>query len=199
MRKRVVVSLLCAFLLFSSECKAIGAVDLSLVPIQKNQASPIGVELGVMYVVAPDIVLETYGVPDGEGVCQSSKKTYMGYDAVTNKRSDQYKLLNSDECYTCPITGIRMIGDRYCIAMGFGYVTKIGTKVNLIMESGAVVKCIIGDFKATEHTDETRRYQKYDGSVAEMIVDYSVFKSTKQYPEELKGRIARVEIVEERE
>ena len=152
--------------------------------------------------IAPaDRILASYSVPDGEGICNSSTKTWMCYKKVTNKRSKQYSLLNSDECYTDPVTGLRMIGDRICIAMGTGYVGEenpIGTKVNLVMASCYVVKCIIGDIKANAHTDETRRYQKFDGSVAEMIIDSSIFTGTHQYPSTLKGKIIRVDIVEER-
>ena len=64
------------------------------------------------------------------------------------------------------------------------------------MANGSVVECVLGDVKSDVHTDETHRYQAQDGSVAEMIVDRRVFKSTSQYPTELSGRIARIEIVD---
>lgn len=143
------------------------------------------------------VVLRDEEVPEGDaGICRSSNITCMDYRAVTNEKSNQWKLLHSPECYTDPETGIRMVGDRYCIALGSGYCTEIGTKVNLIMANGSVVKCILGDRKADVHTDETNRYQKFDGSVAETIVDKDVFTGMQMYPEELKGSIVGVEIVE---
>ena len=156
----------------------------------------VGVEV-IDYDTNPyEKVLYSSAVPDGEGVCNSDNFTGMSYKKVTNVRSKQYALLNSPECYTDKASGIRMIGDRYCIAIGSFYCTTIGTKINLIMESGEVVKCIMGEAKADEHTDETHRYQKWDGSVAEFVFDPDVFTSVKNYPKEAEGRIARIEVVE---
>ena len=146
--------------------------------------------------IKPRIVfLDSCTVPDGEGVCNSATKTYMAYTAVTCKSSPQYKLLRSPEAHTDEVTGLRMVGDRICIAMGTFYASEIGTKINLVMANGSTVKCILGDIKSDMHTDPTHRYQRWDGSVAEMIVDYDYFSSTKQYPKELDGKIARVDIV----
>lgn len=143
------------------------------------------------------VVLDRSEVPDGEGICQSEKKTYMSYRKVTSVTSAQYALLYSDICYTDPVTGIRMVGDRYCIAVGTGYASRIGTKIDLQMENGSTVNCILGDVKSDMHTDETHRYQAFDGSVVEMIIDPDVFGGTQQYPTELRGRISRIDIVEE--
>lgn len=136
-------------------------------------------------------------VPDWEDGCNSLAKTYMGYTAVTSKTSNQYKLLNSEEAWSDEETGFRMIDDRICIAMGTGYASKIGTKIDLVMENGNIVKCILGDIKSDSHTDSTHRYHLSDGSVAEMIVDYNYFEGTHQYPETLKGRIKSVVILDE--
>ena len=141
-------------------------------------------------------VLSSSDVPDGKGICDSANKTFMDYRAVTNVYSDQYKFLNSDKAYTDPDTGLRMHDGRICIAVGTFYANKIGTKINLVMSNGSVVECVLGDVKSDAHTDETHRYQAQDGSVAEMIVDRRVFKSINQYPAELSGRIARIEIVD---
>lgn len=135
--------------------------------------------------------------PDGEGVCRTEARTYMDYHKVRTVSSDQYKLLYSDLCYTDPASGLRMVGDRYCIAVGTHYAYKIGTKINVVMANGATVKCILGDVKADEHTDPTHRYQKWDGSVVEVIVDGTVFKGTHMYPSELVGKIVRIDIVDD--
>lgn len=142
------------------------------------------------------IVLGSYEVPDGEGVCNSLNKTYMYYTSVTSVSSNQYRLLYSEDCYTDSVTGIRMVDGRMCIAVGTYYAIEIGTKINLIMENGGVAECILGDVKSNNHTDPTHRYQAVDGSVVEMIVDPEVFVSTEQYPDVLRGRVLRIEIVE---
>ena len=76
-------------------------------------------------------------VPNEDPNCRSWIKTYMGYQAVTNPRSYQYWLLNSQFAYTDPETGLRMYDDsgdgtdpRYCIAMGSFYTTTIGQKID---------------------------------------------------------------------
>lgn len=135
--------------------------------------------------------------PDGEGVCRTEARTYMAYQKVHTVTSDQYKLLYSDLCYTDMATGLRMVGDRYCIAVGTHYAYKIGTKINVVMANGSTVKCILGDVKADEHTDPTHRYQKWDGSVVEVIVDEDVFQGIHQYPPELVGKILRIDIVDD--
>lgn len=114
-------------------------------------------------------------VPNDVDGCRSNVKTYMTYTSVTAKNSNQYKLLYSDECYTDELTGLRMVGERYCIAVGTGYCSEIGTKIDLVLDNGNVVKCILGDVKADVHTDETNRFHAVDGSVAEFIVDSDVY------------------------
>lgn len=142
------------------------------------------------------IVLDKFAVPDGEGVCNSLNKTYMDYTAVTNHQSAQYALLNSDLAYTDTTTGLRMVDGRICIAVGTFYASTIGTKINLVMATGEIVECVLGDVKSDLHTDPTHRYQAVDGSVVEMIVDETYFSSTSQYPDSLNGRVVRIEIVE---
>lgn len=170
--------------------EVISGVDLSkfVLSIFGSQFEEINLEPFVF-------VLSSSDVPDGTGICDSTNKTFMDYRAVTNVYSDQYKLLNSDKAYTDPNTGLRMYDGRICIAVGTFYANKIGTKINLVMSNGSVVECVLGDVKSDANTDETHRYQAQDGSVAEMIVDRRVFKSINQYPAELSGRIARIEIV----
>lgn len=142
-------------------------------------------------------------VPNDEPGCRSHVKTYMAYTAVTSKNSNQYKFLYSDKCYTDPKTGLRMSDGRYCIAVGTGYCSKIGTKINLVLEDGSIIKCILGDVKSDAHTDSSHRYHAIDGSVAEFIVDYSIFNDLKDetgsvnWVEGLDGKIEKVVVLDE--
>ena len=43
--------------------------------------------------------------------------------------------------------------ERYVIALGSGITSKIGQYVDLIMENGEVIPCVLGDQKADVHTD----------------------------------------------
>lgn len=145
--------------------------------------------------------------------CNSAKKTYMYYTSVTNEATEQYKLLNSDSCYTDSETGVRMVGNRYCIALGTGYCSEVGTRVNLVLEDGSIIKCILGDVKSDRHTDnethtyhvggyEGNQYYKGDGSVAEFIVDKDVFldvredkSGTVNWVDGFDGKIEKVVII----
>ena len=117
-------------------------------------------------------------VADGVGNCNSTVRSYMAYTAVTSKTSAQYALLNSQKAYTDKKTGFRMYEGRYCIAVGSGYTQKIGTKIDLVLSNGAILKCVLGDCKSDKDTDEaTHTYCKWDGSVAEFIIDNDYFKT----------------------
>ena len=95
-------------------------------------------------------------------------KSYMDYRCIRNRSSRQYKL--QKKAVTNKKTGIRMINGRYCIALGAYYTRRIGAKVDLVMSSGKVVKCITADMKADRDTVNNHR-QHRDGSVAEFVVD----------------------------
>lgn len=119
-------------------------------------------------------------VPNWMSGCRSNFKAYMGYKAVTCTSSPQYKLLNGESAYTDSATGIRMVDDRYCIAVGSYYSTTVGQKIDLYLETGVVIPCIVGDCKANCHTNSsTHQYCLSNGSVAEFIVDYTVFNLLK--------------------
>lgn len=117
-------------------------------------------------------------VPNWDVNCNSWFKSYMPYTAVTDTSSRQYKLLNGSEAYTDDNTGIRMVGDRYCIALGSYYTTEIGQKVDLVLDNGNVIKCVLGDCKADCDTNASNQYAG-SGDVAEFIVDYNIFNNLK--------------------
>lgn len=138
---------------------------------------------------------EANNVPNINEGCKSWNITYMPYTAVTSVSSAQYKLLYSDECYTDPVTGIRMVDGRYCIALGSYYTNSIGQKVDLVFEDGTVVRCILGDCKSDVHTDVTNRFHSQDGSVAEFIVDYAVFDKSVKWGSLCSGSIEKVVLI----
>lgn len=138
---------------------------------------------------------EVKNVPNDNPKCKSYNITYMSYTSVTSETSNQYKLLNSDSCYTDTKTGIRMVDGRYCIALGSYYTHNVGQKVDLVFKDGTVVNCIIGDCKADIHTDSTNSFHTQDGSVAEFIVDYNYFDSTKQWSDLCSGTIDKIIVI----
>ena len=116
--------------------------------------------------------LKGFELPDITG----STKTYAFYRAVTAKSTPQYKLLNSDECYTDDETGIRMVDGYYCIALGSFYGTKIGTKYRITLQDGEELKelnCILCDQKADVHTDEKHQYAVQNKDIMEFYIEKS--------------------------
>lgn len=131
----------------------------------------------------------------------SSFKSYMDAVAIRNKRSAQYKFKSK---YTLdPDTGIYMVDDRYCVALGSYYTTEIGTKVDVVLDSGNIIPCILADCKSDAHTDKTHR-QNPNGSVVEFIVRTKSLSRTVRRmgdcsyaKEEWGGNVASIIVYEE--
>lgn len=127
--------------------------------------------------------LQNMGLPAVSG----RTKTYAIYTAVTVKSSPQYKLLNSSKCYTDPKTGIRMVDDCYCIALGSYYGSKIGTKYKITLSTGKSFKAILCDQKANRHTDANNQYAVRNKDVVEFYVKKSMI------PKSVRGNYGRLE------
>lgn len=109
---------------------------------------------------------QTYDVPDNNAF-----KSYMSYTTITSQSSKQYKL--QLQC-TTSAEGFRMYGDRYAIALGTYYTETVGTLVDVYLENGTVIPCIVGDIKANKDTDITNKQVPQNGNVVEFIVDTNV-------------------------
>lgn len=142
------------------------------------------------------ITIDSQTVPNWENGCKSYNYTYMSYKAITDKTSPQYPLVNSDDAYTDEETGLRMINERICIALGEGYGYKVGDYVDVILSNGEIFECIMSEEKSNKDTDDTNKYHLSDGSVVEILVDFNYFSSTAQYPEGLKGTIEELRKVD---
>lgn len=130
-------------------------------------------------------------------------KTYMPYTAITSKNSKQYKL--QQIAYT-GTHGIRQVNDRYCIALGSAYTTKIGQYVDLILENNEVISCILADCKADKDTNNDNTITIHDGSLVEFVVDSGRLSKTVKYTgdvstacEEWESPIKNIIIYEESE
>lgn len=111
-----------------------------------------------------EIECTTYNIPENNGF-----KSYMDYRTITNRSSKQYQLQN---LYTNTNDyGLRMVGDRYCIAVGTHFNAEIGQYLDLILENGTVIPCVLSDIKADIHTDESNIVTLHNGCVSEFIVD----------------------------
>lgn len=133
-------------------------------------------------------------LPELEGY--SGKKTYEPYTTITSVNSWQYKL--QQKAYTNE-DGFRMINGRYMIATGSGVSHDIGRYIDIVLENGTVIPCVIGDAKDDAHTDqEFHIMTKKSHCVSEFLVDTSVMNPDLQlsgnmsnYREEWNSKVVK--------
>ena len=98
-------------------------------------------------------------------VCSNETfKSYMGYEAITDTTSKQWKL--QQEAETESAYGLRMLNDYFMIAVTSRY-GEIGDVLEIDFHGGSML-AIIGDIKGKGH-DSCQSLR--DGSVVEFIVD----------------------------
>lgn len=102
-------------------------------------------------------------------------KSYMDYRKITDKSSRQWDY--QQFAVTDEETGIRKINDRYCIALGTGFNAPVGTEVDVNLENGNIIQCIVSEVKSDKDTDALNLYHLSDGSVIEFIVDENMVKT----------------------
>lgn len=107
------------------------------------------------------IQYEEYAVPQYSGF-----KSFMSYKTF-RKNSIQYKLQQqavTDE------DGFRKIDGYYIIAIGSFFNATLGQRVNLTLENGESIKCIVGDKKADKDTDARNIFSR-NNCMSEFVVD----------------------------
>ena len=115
------------------------------------------------------IVQQPIGI-ENDVPSNNSFKSYMDADTIRSKNTDQYK--QKAKYVLDEQTGIWTVDGRYCIAVGSYYTEAIGTYIDVVMENGNTLKCILGECKRNRDTDHTNR-QNPNGSVVEFIVNIS--------------------------
>jgi len=104
-----------------------------------------------------------YSVPNHTGY-----KSWMPYTAITASGSPQYKVQH--EYAHTGNYGIRMVKDRYCVAIGSYFNARIGQFFDLILANGTIIKCIKGDEKANQDTDSANIFSS-NGCCSEFLID----------------------------
>ena len=100
-------------------------------------------------------------------------------------------------------SGVWMVGDRYCIAIGSYYTKTIGKKIDIVLKHNNkthVLKCITADSKADKDTVSKHRIHK-DGSVVEFVVNTSslpqkakVMGDISYAGKKFKGKILKIRV-----
>lgn len=107
---------------------------------------------------------EIYKVPDTTGF-----KSYMDFRAITDETSKQYEIQ-----YTYAYTGsygIRMVNDRYCIALGTYFNAEVGQYIDLVLKNDVVIPCVLAEIKDDKHTDSNNIVTLHNGCATEFVVD----------------------------
>lgn len=107
----------------------------------------------------------------------NGKKTYMDYDTIKSYVSNQYKLQTLAQTDK---NGLRVVNNRYCIAIGTYFNAPVGQYVDIVLSNGTVIPCIIGDIKANIHTDVNNIFTTASNCCTEFIVE------TSYLPKEIK-------------
>lgn len=137
---------------------------------------------------------ELYDAPYTSGF-----KSYMDYRKITTVTSPQY-ILQNEYAYTGNY-GIRMVNDRYCIAVGSHFTTEIGQYIDLILENGTVIPCILADQKADIHTDDDNIVTIANGCMSEFVIDINfldylakICGDVSRCTEEWRSRVVAVKV-----
>ena len=102
-------------------------------------------------------------------------KSYEPYDTIT---APSIQLLLQGIAET-DVDGFRKINNRYLVAVGTGFGAQCGSFIDLILENGVTIPCVVGDIKADAHTDEeTHMYTRSTMCASEFIVDTKLSPAT---------------------
>ena len=128
-------------------------------------------------------------------------KSYEDADCITDSQKIAQGRLKKK--YHLDKSGVYIVEDRYCIAVGSYYTKKIGVKIDLVLSHNGrkhTLKCITADSKADKDTIYNHRIHK-DGSVAEFVVNTnSLSKKTRLMGDvsyagkQFKGSIVKIKI-----
>lgn len=98
-------------------------------------------------------------------------KSYEPYDAIT---AQSVQLLLQYDAIP-DANGFRLLDDRYLVAVGTFCNAPCGTYIDLLLENGILIPCIVGDIKSDGHTDEkTHTFTRNTMCASEFIIDSEI-------------------------
>ena len=117
--------------------------------------------------VYDDTVVDCY-VPEGKG----KPKSFMGYYQKWDRGTRQ-QIFHDSVAYDIRFdeNGFCKLGERFFVAMK-PYYGEVGDCIDVYLDTGEMIPCIIGDNKGSENDD---LYVHHDGSIIEFMVDTSIF------------------------
>ena len=140
---------------------------------------------------------KTYSSPSN-----SKFKSYEDASLITNSQDIAQGRLKNEYSLDGK-TGVYMVGNRYCIAVGSYYTKDIGVKIDLVLRYKGkkhVLKCITADSKADVDTVNNHRVHS-DGSVVEFVVNTSALPDKVRLMgdvsyagKQFKGKIKKIKV-----
>ena len=134
-----------------------------------------------------------------------SSNTFKSYEDA-NCITDSTKLAQGrlKKKYHLDKSGVWMVGNRYCIAVGSYYTKKIGVKIDLVLSHNGrkhTLKCITADSKDDSDTVNNHRVHK-DGSIVEFVVKTSALPRKARYTysdvsyagKQFRGKIVEIRV-----
>ena len=114
----------------------------------------------------------TFDVPDGK----HEWKPYARYTAITAKSSPQYQLQKIAKTDDNGLRYVTVDGEkRYCVALGVawcgGSPSDIGRCFDVKMKNGETIRCVLGDVKKLEHSQNGEGKFGANGELLEFQVD----------------------------
>lgn len=100
---------------------------------------------------------------------EDTRMSYMDWRTITDPNSEQWAL--QQHCYTDPTTGIRMCNGRYCIAIGQEHTDRKGQYIDVTLDNGVTLNCIVADCKRYCDTQGGYGVIGADGGIVEFVVD----------------------------
>lgn len=166
----------------SCNCTSIGdqtavnmlsATDLAQTPlviVPEDNLSTEGENVKTMPLISSDdIGKEKVEIPAEYSHFDLSAKPYMDYRKITNQNSNQYKLIHSDEM-SVDERGFLVDADGYIgVALG-SYFGEIGSRFEITLDTGVVLKVIKVEEKSDLHTCENN-FMGSSGDVIEFVID----------------------------
>lgn len=144
-------------------------IDDKQIETYKNDNNEIDIQT---YTTYHDFEYTEYMAPENSGF-----KSFMDYRSITDEESQQYKLQHWYNTQTDKY-GIRVIDNRYCVAIGSYFSSDIGQYFDIVLENGVVIPCILADIKADVHTDNNNIITKHNGCMSEFVVDENKLSDT---------------------
>ena len=123
-------------------------------------------------------------------------KSWTNYIKSVNRKSEQWKFLNSTRTWTDE-NGFRRKNNDYMVAMGSYYTRTLGDRFKITTTNGSFTVSIC-DFKADSHTDSKHQYSTANHCITEFYVGDNLNPKVRRSGSassisELSGKIIKIE------